>query len=150
MNDSESPPIPEAVTHLWDCVKRVLVANEYPSPRRIERLATTAGVELAASTVAGWFETWSVVPVWEKFDALIKALAAEHDEDWRSLHTAALIADRQRKRQERRHKELGRAAAPVTSEPRATGEQLDPQPHDNPGSTTAQVGATDVPVGSFS
>ncbi|MCA1602321.1 MAG: tetratricopeptide repeat protein [Acidobacteria bacterium] len=99
MDDPEAVPTPEAVMHLWRCVKRALAANEDPSPRRIERLATAAGVELAASTIEGWFKTWSVVPAWEKFDALIKALAAEHDEDWRSLHRAALAAHRERKRQ---------------------------------------------------
>jgi tetratricopeptide (TPR) repeat protein len=142
VHDSESPPIPEAVTHLWKCVKKALAANEDPSPRRIERMATSVDLELAASTVAGWFETWSVVPAWEKFDALIKALAAEHDEDWRSLHRAALIADRQRKREERRRKKLSSAAASVVSHTMATDGQPDPPPHHNPASTTAQSVAT--------
>jgi tetratricopeptide (TPR) repeat protein len=125
-------------------VKEALAANEDPPPRRIERMATTVGLELAASTVAGWFETWSVVPTWEKFDALIKALAAEHDEDWRSLYRAALIADRQRKREERRRKKLGRATAPVISQTMATEGRPDPQPHDNPASATAQTAADEA------
>jgi len=74
MDDPEAVSVPEAVTHLWKCVKSALAANEDPQPRHIERMATTAGVELAASTIEGWFRTWSVVPVWEKFYALIKAL----------------------------------------------------------------------------
>jgi tetratricopeptide (TPR) repeat protein len=90
--------IPGAVTHLWRCVQKALAANEYPTPRRIDRMASAAGLELAGSTIAGWFETWSVVPSWEKFEVLIKALAAEKDEDWRSLYRAALTADRERKR----------------------------------------------------
>jgi tetratricopeptide (TPR) repeat protein len=139
VHDSESPPIPEAVARLWKCVKEALAANENPSPRRIERMAATVDLELAASTVAGWFETWSVVPAWEKFDALIKVLGAEHSEDWRLLYRAALIADRQRKKEERRRKKLGSTPAPVTSQPMAADGQPNPQPHDNPGSTTAQV-----------
>lgn len=35
------------------------------------------------------------VPAWEKFEVLVKALVAEKDEDWRSLHRAALLADLQ-------------------------------------------------------
>jgi NB-ARC domain len=141
VSDSEPLHVPEAVSLLWDRVKKALAANEDPSPRQIERMATTAGLELAASTVAGWFETCSVVPAWEKFDALIKALAAEHDEDWRSLYRAALTADRQRKREKRLHKKLGSTAAPGSSEPMATDGKLNPQPHDNPASTMAQVAA---------
>ncbi|MGH3700142.1 MAG: hypothetical protein ACRDQY_11830, partial [Pseudonocardiaceae bacterium] len=72
-------PVPGAVVHLWRCAQKALAANEDPSPRRVERMASAAGLELAASTIAGWFETWSVVPTWEKFEVLIKALAAEHD-----------------------------------------------------------------------
>lgn len=112
MNDVESEPLPAAVTQLWACVRKALAANDDPSPRRIDRMAATAGLELAGSTIAGWFETWSVVPAWEKFDVLVKALAAEHDEDWRCLHRAALTADRERKRDERRRKELDRAPRP--------------------------------------
>ncbi len=110
MDDSEVGPVPGAVTHLWRCVQRALAANEDPAPRRVERMASAAGLELAASTIAGWFETWSVVPAWEKFEVLVQALAAEQDEDWRSLHRAAFTADRKRKKEQRqRHKELGRA-----------------------------------------
>jgi tetratricopeptide (TPR) repeat protein len=110
VDDSEIGPVPEAVLRLWRCVQRALAANEDPSPRRVERMASAAGLELAASTISGWFETWSVVPAWEKFEVLVKALAAEHDEDWRSLHRAALTADRQHKKERRqRDKELGRA-----------------------------------------
>jgi len=90
-------------------------------------MAAAAGLELAGSTIAGWFETWSVVPAWEKFEVLVKALAAEHDEDWRSLHRAALTADRERKREERRRKELDRATTPVFFESRAADEHPDPR-----------------------
>lgn len=126
--------MPEAVSRLWDCVKRALAANDHPAPRRIDRWAAAAGCELAASTVEGWFKTWSVVPTWEKFQSLIKALAAEHDEDWRSLHQAALTADRERKRDERRRKELGPADASVSAEPIAGDGQPDSQRsiHDDP------------------
>jgi hypothetical protein len=86
VNSPQVPPVPEAVTHLWDRVKKALLANEEPTPRQIDRMATTAGRELAESTIAGWFRTWSVVPAWGKFEALIRALGAEQDEDWRSLH----------------------------------------------------------------
>jgi len=133
MDDPEVLPTPEAVTHLWTCVKRALAANEDPPPRRIDRMAAAAGVELAATTVEGWFKTWSVVPAWERFEALIKALGAEHDEDWRSLHGAALTADRERKREERRRsKEQGRAAAPESSEPMATEGRPADQPPAGP------------------
>lgn len=142
---SESLAVPEAVTNLWNCVKKALAANEDPSPRRIDRMATAAGLELAGSTVAGWFKTWSVVPAWEKFEVLIKALAAEHDEDWRSLHRAALTADRQRKREERRRKELGGAAPSMSSELMVTDGQRDPQLHDNPGSV-ATMASVAVPA----
>lgn len=90
-------------------------------------MAAAAGLELAGSTIAGWFETWSVVPAWEKFEVLVKALAAEHDEDWRSLHRAALTADRERKREERRRKELDRATTPVSFAPMAADEHPDPR-----------------------
>jgi tetratricopeptide (TPR) repeat protein len=120
MNDPDAVPIPEAVTRLWKCVKKALAANEDPQPRRIERMAAAADVELAASTIEGWFKTWSVVPTWEKFDALIKALAADHDEDWRSLYRAALTADRERKREERQRKKRRGATAPVSSDPVTT------------------------------
>ncbi|MEO7196823.1 MAG: tetratricopeptide repeat protein [Pseudonocardiaceae bacterium] len=131
MEDAAVEPAPEAVTHLWACVRKALAANEDPSPRRIDRMAAAAGLELAGSTVAGWFETWSVVPAWEKFDVLVKALAAEQDEDWHALHRAALTADRERKRDERRRKEGSRATAPVDPrdppiDPRATREGADP------------------------
>jgi hypothetical protein len=74
--DDDTPvvPVPAEVTRLWDCVKRALAANEHPTPRRIDRMASAAGLELAGSTIAGWFETWSVVPAWEKFEVLLKAL----------------------------------------------------------------------------
>ncbi|MGH3829687.1 MAG: ATP-binding protein [Pseudonocardiaceae bacterium] len=131
MADFAGQPAPEAVTHLWACVRKALAANDDPSPRRIDRMAAAAGLELAGSTVAGWFETWSVVPVWEKFDVLVKALAAEHDEDWHSLHRAALTADRERKRDDRQRKERSRATAPVDPidppiDPRATRDGADP------------------------
>ena len=125
MDDPEVVPTPEEVTRLWRCVKRALAANDDPQPRRIERMATAAGVELAASTIEGWFKTWSVVPAWEKFDALIKALAAEHDEDWRSLHRAALAAHRERKRQ---LKEQGGPVPPVPPKPRPSLHQPLPEP----------------------
>jgi hypothetical protein len=80
-------------------------------------MASAAGLELAGNTIAGWFETWSVVPAWEKFEILVKALAAEKDEDWRSLHSTALTADRKRKREERQRKKLGRATTPVSVTP---------------------------------
>jgi tetratricopeptide (TPR) repeat protein len=128
VDDSEVVPVPGPVTHLWRCVQKALVANEDPSPRRIDRMASAAGLELAGSTIAGWFETWSVVPAWEKFETLVKALAAEHDRDWRSLHRAALTADRERKReQRRRNKELGPATTPVSCKPLVMDEQLDRQ-----------------------
>jgi len=113
MNSPQIPPVPEEVTHLWDRVKRALLANEEPTPRQIDRMATAAGLELAESTVAGWFRTWSVVPAWDKFDALIKALGAEQDEDWRSLHQKALISDRERKKKQRRRTELSHPDAPA-------------------------------------
>ncbi len=91
-------------------------------------MASAAGLELAGSTIAGWFETWSVVPAWEKFEVLVKALAAEYDEDWRSLHRAALTADRERKKEQRRRKELDRATTLVSVKPMATNEQPDRQP----------------------
>jgi len=117
MNSPQVPPVPEEVAHLWDRVKRALQANEEPTPRQIDRMATTAGLELAESTVAGWFRTWSVVPAWEKFDALTKALGAEQDEDWRSLHRKALVADRERKKKQRRQTELSHPDAPTPPQP---------------------------------
>ncbi|MBV9010952.1 MAG: tetratricopeptide repeat protein [Pseudonocardiales bacterium] len=125
MEDTEFESVPAEVTRLWNCVKEALVANDDPSPRRIDRMASAAGLELAGSTIAGWFETWSVVPAWEKFDVLIKALAAEQDKDWRSLHSAALTADRKRKREERRRTKPGRQATPVSVEPLATTRHSD-------------------------
>ncbi|MGH3867119.1 MAG: ATP-binding protein [Pseudonocardiaceae bacterium] len=127
LDDTEFVPVPADVTRLWNCVKRALAANEHPAPRRIDRMASAAGLELAGSTIAGWFETWSVVPAWEKFEALIKALAAEKDADWRSLHGAALTADRQRKGEERRRKKLGHATTPVSPAPPATRRKTDLQ-----------------------
>lgn len=124
--DSDEGPPPEPVTYLWDCVKDALAANGHPAPSRIDRMAAAAGLELAESTISGWFKTWSVVPAWEKFDVLIKALGAERDEDWRSLHGAALIADRKRKKESRHRKNhMDGEAASVPSQPIAT----DPQPH---------------------
>ena len=120
-------PVPAEVTRLWSRVKKALAANEDPSPRQIDRWASAAGLELAGSTIAGWFETWSVVPAWEKFDVLIKALAAERDEDWRSLHRAALTADRERKREERQRRKLGRPTTPVSFESLATTRKPDLQ-----------------------
>jgi tetratricopeptide (TPR) repeat protein len=123
------PPVPEEVTSLWDRVKKALLANEEPTPRQIDRMATTAGCELAESTIAGWFRTWSVVPAWEKFEALIKALGAEQDEDWRSLHHKALIADRERKKEQRRRAELSHSDAPAPSERiLSPPEQVGPSP----------------------
>jgi tetratricopeptide (TPR) repeat protein len=119
VEDTEFGGVPAEVRHLWNCVKKALAANEDPSPRRIDRMASAAGLELAASTIAGWFETWSVVPAWEKFEILVKALAAEKDENWRSLHSAALTADRQRKREERRRMKPGQQATSVALEPLA-------------------------------
>jgi len=98
-------------------------------------MAAAAGVELAASTIEGWFKTWSVVPAWEKFEALIKALAAEHDQDWRSLHRAALKAHRERKREERQRPKPSPAATPVPAEVLVTEGQPDPRsviPTDRP------------------
>jgi tetratricopeptide (TPR) repeat protein len=120
VEDTEVGPVPAEVTRLWNCVKRALAANDDPAPRRIDRMASAAGLELASSTIAGWFESWSVVPAWEKFEVLVKALAAEQDENWRSLHSAALTADRQRKREERRRTTPGRQATVVSVEPLAT------------------------------
>lgn len=139
MNDSESGPIPEAVTHLWNRVKKALAAKRNPSARDIERMATKRELRLASSTVAGWFETWSVVPTWERFEILIKALGAEHDKGWPSLHDAALTADRQRKQEARQRKKLGSTAAPGSSETMATDGKPHSPPHDNPASTRAQV-----------
>lgn len=116
MNDSEEPVIPEPVRRMWACVKKSLAENDNPSPRDIDRLAASIGLKLAASTVEGWFKTHSVVPAWEKFEVLIKALAAEQDEDWRALHGAALTADRERKKEERRRKEFVGPTVPVPSE----------------------------------
>lgn len=116
VHNPQLPPVPEEVTGLWERVKTALLANEQPTPRQIDRMATTAGCELAESTIAGWFRTWSVVPAWEKFEALIKALGAEQDEDWRSLHHKALIADRERKKEQRRRAELGHPDAPAPPE----------------------------------
>ncbi len=117
MDDPEVLPIPEPVRRLWDFVEKALAENHNPSPRDIDRLAASIGFKLAASTIEGWFRTWSVVPAWEKFDALIKALGAEQDEDWRSLHRAAHMADRERKREERYLKPVATdqsSAKPVT------------------------------------
>lgn len=125
MEDTEFESVPAEVTRLWNCVKKALAANDDPSPRRIDRIASAAGLELAGSTIAGWFETWSVVPAWEKFEVLVKALAAEKDESWRSLHSAALTADRQRKREERRRRQPGRHATPVSVEPLAPTRRSD-------------------------
>lgn len=141
MDDSETPAIPEPVTRMWDSVKKALTANGNPSPRHIDRMAASLGLELAASTTAGWFETWSVVPVWEKFDVLIKALGAEHDEDWRSLHGVALTADRERKKEERRRKGLGRKANSTPSGSSAANRQTNSQPlvHDLPADAAVSV-----------
>ncbi|MCA1601058.1 MAG: hypothetical protein LC776_05250, partial [Acidobacteria bacterium] len=146
MDDAEALPVTEAVNHLWKCVKKALAANENPAPRRIERMATTAGRELAASTIEGWFKTWSVVPTWEKFEALIMALAAEQDEDWRTLHTTAITADRERKKAERRRKKLGRGtgSAPLDSKP--TYRQPDQYYRDDPGSSVTRTHAGDLPA----
>lgn len=111
MNDSEAPVIPEPVRRMWNCVKKSLAENDNPSPRDIDRLAASISLKLPASTVEGWLKTHSVVPAWEKFEVLIKALAAEQDEDWRALHGAALTADRKRKKEER--KRLAGDSAPV-------------------------------------
>ncbi|MGH3772972.1 MAG: ATP-binding protein [Pseudonocardiaceae bacterium] len=140
MDDSEVVPVPGAVTHLWACVQKALAANGDPSPRRIDRMAAATGLELAGSTIAGWFETWSVVPAWEKFDVLVKALAAEHDENWRSLHGAALTADRERKRSERRRKERNRATPPVSVDPTASGDVTAPAGQ-SPAGLTPTAGA---------
>jgi hypothetical protein len=82
MTDSEAPVIPEPVRRLWDCTKKALAENGNPSPRDIDRVAASLGLKLAASTIEGWFKTYSVVPAWDKFDVLVKALGAEQDEDW--------------------------------------------------------------------
>lgn len=140
MPESEDLPVPEAVTHLWDHVKKALSANEDPSPRRIDRLAAAAGLELAGSTIAGWFETWSVVPTWEKFEVLVKALAAEQDEDWRALHRAALAADRERKREERRSKEPGRPDTPASSPHLTANGHSDSQPPAHNGFSSTATG----------
>jgi tetratricopeptide (TPR) repeat protein len=97
---------------------------------------------LAASTVSGWFKTWSVVPAWEKFDVLIKALGAEHDEDWRSLHRAALTADRQRKQEERQRRKLGGIATQGLLKITTTEGKPHPQPQGNHTATMA----LDAPV----
>jgi hypothetical protein len=117
MSHSEAPVIPEPVRRLWDCVQKALAENDNPSPRDIDRVAASLGLKLAASTVEGWFKTCSVVPAWEKFEVLIKALGAEQDENWRALHGAALTADRERKKRERRQKELAGSTTPVPSAP---------------------------------
>ncbi len=127
MSDTETPGIPEPVTHLWDCVKKALAENDNPSPRDIDRLAASIGLKLAASTIEGWSRTWSVVPAWERFEVLIKALGAEQDEDWRALHGAALTADRKRKKEERRHKEFPAPTTPVASEPLNSDREPVPQ-----------------------
>jgi len=127
MSDTETPGTPEPVTHLWDCVKKALAENDNPSPRDIDRLAASIGLKLAASTIEGWSRTWSVVPAWERFEVLIKALGAEQDEDWRALHGAALTADRKRKKEERRHKEFPAPTTPVASEPLNSDREPVPQ-----------------------
>jgi tetratricopeptide (TPR) repeat protein len=110
-------------------------------------MASAAGLELAGSTIAGWFETWSVVPAWEKFEVLVKALAAEKDEDWRSLHTAALTADRERKREERqRNKERGRTTKPVSFESMVTNVQTDLQLSVHDTALAAMSGVVVAPV----
>jgi tetratricopeptide (TPR) repeat protein len=127
VDDTEFVPVPAEVTRLWSRVKRALVANEDPSPRQIDRWASAAGLELAGSTIAGWFETWSVVPAWEKFEVLVKALAAEKDEDWRSLHRAALAADRARKKEGRQRRKLDRPTPPASFERLTTTRKPDLQ-----------------------
>ena len=127
MSDTEAPSTPEPVRRLWDCVKKALAENDNPSPRDIDRLAASISLKLAASTIEGWFRTWSVVPAWEKFEVLIKALGAEHDKDWRALHGAALTADRERKKEERRRKELTGPTTPVAPEPLGTDGDPVPQ-----------------------
>jgi tetratricopeptide (TPR) repeat protein len=148
--DSDVGPVPEEVTRLWGCVRKALAANEDPSPRRIDRMASAAGLELAGSTIAGWFETWSVVPAWEKFEVLVKALAAEYDEDWRSLHRAALMADRKRKKEQRRRKELGCTATPVSVKPIAADEKSDRQPSMQDPAPAAMSWVVVVPTGQSS
>lgn len=115
--------IPESITYLWDQVRDALKACGNPSPRDIDRLAASCGLKLSSSTIEGWFRTWSVVPAWEKLDTLLKALGAERDRDWKSLHGAAQLADRQRKAGSRRQEHKGHQppAAPGPSPPVPAG-----------------------------
>ncbi|HEX2299185.1 MAG TPA: hypothetical protein VHH34_11835 [Pseudonocardiaceae bacterium] len=154
MNKSQDDlQTPEQVTHMWNCVKEALAANKNPTTRQIDRMAAVVGEELAATTLDGWFRTWSVVPSWGKFYALIKALGAEQDEDWRALHEAALTADRRRKREERQkknsahHAELPAPADPVTPGSAPTVPALSPQTVAAPaGMRAMKVGAAVVVV----
>ncbi|TDB85564.1 hypothetical protein E1264_20740 [Actinomadura sp. KC216] len=132
MSRPEEHVIPESVTYLWDRVKDALKACGEPSPRDIDRLAASCGLKLPSSTVEGWFKTWSVVPAWEKLDALVKALGAEHDEDWKSLHADAQLADRRQKADTRRFKGKGRRtpAADSTPSPANPNEAGRPPPTD--------------------
>jgi hypothetical protein len=143
VNGSDDHVAPKAVTRLWELVREALRANGDPSPRDIDRLAASFGFTLPSSTVEGWFRTWSVVPSWEKFDALVKTLGAEQDHDWKALHHTAQRADRQRKSDGRR--QAGRngsttaatattagedddAAAPRTPVPSPAGPRKSPEP----------------------
>jgi hypothetical protein len=77
-------------------------------------------LKLAASTIEGWFKTYSVVPGWEKFEVLITALGAEQDQNWKELHGAALTADREHKKEKRRQKQLVGSPTHVPSVPLGT------------------------------
>ncbi len=105
----DQPEVEPTVRRLWAHVQDALAANadklgDPPSPCRIERLAAELGLELAASTVEGWFRTWSVVPKWERFETLLKVLGAEKDHEWTELYAAAHAADRRRKRKQKEQK----------------------------------------------
>lgn len=132
--DEGDPQPPEQVRQLWACVQKALEANNNPTPREIDRCAAVAGEKLAATTIDGWFKTWSVVPTWDRFNALVKALAAEEDEDWKKLHEEALIADRRHKKGQRRNSSTD-VHQPTQSTSQATDIQTDPQPADDPDDT---------------
>ncbi|WP_433328679.1 hypothetical protein [Spirillospora sp. CA-294931] len=114
--------IPAEITDLWDRVRDALAACGDPSPRDIDRLAASCGLRLPSSTVEGWFKSWSVVPSWEKFDSLVKALGAEQDLDWRALHGAAQRADRQRKASGRRQADRRPEPSRTVAELAGTGD----------------------------
>jgi len=78
---------------LWHHVKRALAENGHPTATQIAALAASLGYRLPASTIRSWLHHHSI-PSWPKFEALLIALGAEKDLDWRSLWVAAKEAPR--------------------------------------------------------